>query len=251
MASRASGIEIRTWRSRSSRTKRCSAFSISPPVELDREAAFSADCTVAASLGARVTARAAGPAEAAAAAVRGHLRLRRRRRARAAPVAGAVVAASWRPCSSLAARIARPSISPSSTAGRPGRDAGRRRARAPCPWPCPWPCPCSGTVAFGSTSRGSASSVRRTSRSYFTTTPPCPTAPRRQLLDPEHRQRARPVDRLGDPRRLAQLQLPDPAHDLHQLRGQRVGQAGVLGPDDLQLPLPPTGSRGTGAGSGA
>ena len=77
----------------------------------------------------------------------------------------------------------------------------------------------------------------RTSLSYLTTTERCPTASRVQLLDPEHRQCARPVDGLGDRGRLAQLQLAQPADDVDQLLGQRLREPGVLAADDLQLAL--------------
>ncbi len=56
-----------------------------------------------------------------------------------------------------------------------------------------------------------------------------------ELLDPEHGQGAGPVDGLGDARRLAQLQLAQAAHDVDEALGQRLGEAGVLGADDLQL----------------
>ena len=71
-----------------------------------------------------------------------------------------------------------------------------------------------------------------------------------ELLHAEHGQRAGPVDGLGDRGRLAQLQLAQPADDLDQLLGQRLGQPGVLAAHDLQLALGRRGSPGTGAGSG-
>ena len=58
-----------------------------------------------------------------------------------------------------------------------------------------------------------------------------------QLVDAEHGQRARPVDGLGDARRLAQLELAQAADDLDELAGGGLGQPGVLGAHDLQLAL--------------
>ena len=58
-----------------------------------------------------------------------------------------------------------------------------------------------------------------------------------QLLGTEHRQRARPVDGLGDARRLAQIQIAQTAHDLDELGRQRLRESGVLGFDDLQFAL--------------
>ncbi len=58
---------------------------------------------------------------------------------------------------------------------------------------------------------------------------------RGDLLDAEHRQRPGPVHRLRDAGRLAQVEPAQPADDLDEVLGGRVGQPGLLAPQDLQL----------------
>src|SRR5947208_9101732 len=60
-----------------------------------------------------------------------------------------------------------------------------------------------------------------------------------EVLPPERGERLRPVDRLGDARRLRQVQLPQPLHERRGLRGQTVGDAGDAQSNDLDLPLEP------------
>ena len=54
---------------------------------------------------------------------------------------------------------------------------------------------------------------------------------------PEEQQRARPVDGLGDRRRLLQLELADRAHDARDLVGEVLVDLGHAHPHDLLLPL--------------
>src|SRR3954451_23698223 len=225
ITSRASGIEIRTCRSRSRRTNRCSAFSISPPRgRLDvAKAAFAALSAPNAAFaaygpGSQRSSAAQARAEAPAPAVRRHRRLRGRRTLGLHGVAGPVVGGVVAPLGVLGGTHRAPvelavvgrghrvvvlvvvvpvamSVSvampvPVLRNRRVGVDEpGQRLERAP-----------DVAVVLHDHRRG----VREHRR--------------RQLLRTEHRQRPRPVDRLRDRRRLAQLQLPDPAHDLHQLR---------------------------------
>ena len=55
------------------------------------------------------------------------------------------------------------------------------------------------------------------------------------VCDAEQHERARPVERLGDRRRLAQLERAQRAHDAGHLVGQLLADAGHLGPHDLAL----------------
>ena len=54
---------------------------------------------------------------------------------------------------------------------------------------------------------------------------------------PEVEQRAGPVDRLGDRRRLLHVERPDGAHDLGDLLGEVLVDLGHADPHDLLLPL--------------
>src|SRR3954469_7246429 len=58
-----------------------------------------------------------------------------------------------------------------------------------------------------------------------------------EVLGAEEEQRPRPVDRLGDRRRLLEVELPDHADDLDQPAGHRLGQLWRVQADDLQLVL--------------
>ena len=60
---------------------------------------------------------------------------------------------------------------------------------------------------------------------------------RGDFLDAEHRQRPGPVHGLRDAGRLAQVEPAQPADDLDEVLGGRVGQAGLLAPQDLELAL--------------
>ena len=60
---------------------------------------------------------------------------------------------------------------------------------------------------------------------------------RGDFLDAEHRQRPGPVHGLRDARRLAEVEPAQPADDLDEVLGGRVGQAGLLAPQDLELAL--------------
>ena len=189
----------------------------------------------------RAAAAAQARAEAAGAAVRRHLRLRTVGALGLDRVAGPVVAG-------VVAALG--VLRPPGSRGRRSRRRRQRQRRATGSW-C-WSCVCARGRARGrgrgrrapgpsrSGRRGGAAprACARTSRSYLTTTAavsdstdavssstPSTASVRAQSIVSEMR------------RRLAQLQLPDPAHDLDQLRRQRVGQPGVLGPHDLQLAL--------------
>ena len=60
---------------------------------------------------------------------------------------------------------------------------------------------------------------------------------RGQFVDAENGQSAGPVQGFGDAGRLAQFQLPQTADDVDELRGQRVGQSGLLRAHDLEFPF--------------
>jgi len=57
------------------------------------------------------------------------------------------------------------------------------------------------------------------------------------VLGAEQQQRARPVDRLGDRRRLLEVELAHHGDDLHELARDRLVELGRVQPDDLQLVL--------------
>ena len=58
-----------------------------------------------------------------------------------------------------------------------------------------------------------------------------------QFVYPEHGECPRPVDRLRDAGRFAQIQLAQAPHDADKLLGEYLREAGVLGTHDLQLAL--------------
>ncbi len=70
-------------------------------------------------------------------------------------------------------------------------------------------------------------------------------------LRAEQQQRPGPVDRLGDARRLLEVELAHLLDDLHQLARDRLVELGRVQADDLELVLELRDSRATGTGSGA
>ena len=67
----------------------------------------------------------------------------------------------------------------------------------------------------------------------------------------QREQRARPVERLADRRRLLQVELAQPVHHAHQVLDQLSPTPGHLRLEDPLLELLRSGSRCRGAGSGA
>ena len=57
------------------------------------------------------------------------------------------------------------------------------------------------------------------------------------VLGAQQQERARPVDRLGDRRRLLEVQLAHHADDLHEPPRDRLGELGRVQLDDRQLVL--------------
>src|SRR5690242_8283172 len=58
-----------------------------------------------------------------------------------------------------------------------------------------------------------------------------------ELLPAERGERARPVDRLGDARRLREVEPAEPAHERGRLRREPLGYAGDAQPHDVDLAL--------------
>ena len=106
----------------------------------------------------------------------------------------------------------------------PGR--GTRCRRAPC---APWRC------------RSGTSAARAASR----------RSPAGRSDVPEVEQRAGPVDRLRDRRRLLQVERADRAHDLRDLLGERARRSRARAPARSPSRARGRGSRCAGRGSGA